>query len=359
MDPQIKQADRRKSFGRFLITCLLFPVSLNFMAYFGFVTATLRDGYSLPTFARQYGTGIFRYRILSRELVYLVYNIVHRFHRFVPVHPELARFLRTDSLDLYVSYFLLNTFFLTATSCVLYACLRSSPMRGSAQEKHLWLVFLIFLMVMTQYIVNPYDATAYFFLATSILLMLRTRGPMMLAGLAVVVVVAALNRETAAITISLFATLCVVRKRLFTRESLVGLALLIGAFLLPYILLRVVLGWDHAVGAGIDVIGELHQHNSYVGILLTLCLFGIVTSYQGAAQWRVMWIFLGISAPYILLVILTGIWFEVRLCVPLIICIVMLNLWNHEDDLQLTPGTADLESGILAERTAEAQESSI
>ena len=222
----------------FLLCCVL-PTALNYFAYYGFITNYTKYVFTLYDFHRQYDHHIFRYRILGKLLLLGYYTVFTHFpHPFFKQMKEVNQYLLTDTTSLYHCYFLMNTFFLCLTTWVLSTMFRLKQFEGSSREKQLWLLLIIFLIIISQFVVTPYDTISYFFLSVSIYLMLRGQNGFVLAVLLGTMVLAALTRETAAISLSFYATLYLMRKALPNQTSLLGFVLLLVTFLATYVGLR-------------------------------------------------------------------------------------------------------------------------
>jgi hypothetical protein len=299
---------------RKVLLCIVAPVCANYIAYYGFVTHYSVGVFTPRGFHAQYDHEVFRYRVLGKALLLAVYRLVEYLNPAGAGWNRMAAFLGTDSINFYHSYFLLNTAFLCLTLLVV-----------SDYLSDLELLAVTLLVALTQFVVVPYDAVAYFFLACTF----RWRHNLWLT--AVIVFLAALNRETAALSLSLYASLLFLGRG----GSLRGLAVLTCVFAATYLSLRFVYGWGGAVGNEFTFVRYLNR-NSAVGIG-----FALATGY--ALVRRPAWaaVFLVCSLPYVISIMLTGNPFEVRLWVPVLLGVMLVQV----------------EDGGRAERTATLHES--
>ena len=285
------------SHARRFMLCLVAPFCANYFAYYGFVTHYSVGVFSPAGFHAQYDNEVFKYRVLGKALLLGVYRVLEYVRPGGGGWHRHAAFLGTDSINFYHSYYLLNTVFLCLTLLVV-----------SKYLTDIELLVVTLLVALTQFVVVPYDAVAYFFLACTY------RWRHNLALTAVVVFLAALNRETAALSLSLYATFLL----LGLGGSWRGLVLLTSVFVATYLSLRVALGWGNAVGNEITFVRYLNL-NSAIGVGFALAAGLALVRQPGPAG-----LFLLCSLPYVLSVFLTGNPFEVRLWVPLLLGVMLV-----------------------------------
>ena len=300
----------RGSRARKFLLCLVAPLCANYFAYYGFVTHYSVGVFTPQGFLAQYGQEVFKYRVLGQALLMAVYRVLEYVNPADAGWTRHAAFLGTDTINFYHSYFFLNTLFLCLTLLVV-----------SDRLGDLELLVITLLVAITQYVVVPYDAAAYFFLACTY----RWRRNLPLT--AAVVFLATLNRETAALSLSLYAALLLLGRG----GSLRGLALLTGIFLATYLSLRVVYGWEDAVGAEFTFFRYLNL-NSAIGVG-----FALAAGYALARRPARAGLFLLFSLPYILSIFITGNPFEVRLWVPLLLGIMFVQASDSEEESPATP----------------------
>lgn len=297
-------------YARKVLLCFVAPVCANYFAYYGFVTQYSVGVFNPAGFHAQYDNEVFKYRILGKALLLAVYRVLGYLNPADAGWERHAAFLGTESINFYHSYFYLNTAFLCLTLLVV-----------SDYLEDIELLVVTLLVAVTQFVVVPYDAAAYFFLACTF------RWRRSLAVTAVVVFLAALNRETAAISLSLYASLILLGRG----GSFRGLALLTAVFLATYVSLRLVFGWGNAVGNEFTFLMYMNL-NSAIGIGFALAAgYAVVRRPAWAA------VFLLCSVPYILSIFITGNPFEERLWVPLLLGIMLVQAADAQERVQLTP----------------------
>jgi hypothetical protein len=285
--------------------CLVAPLCANYFAYYGFVTHYSVGVFSPAGFHAQYDREVFKYRVLGKALLLAVYGALEYVRPAAGGWQRLAAFVGTDSVNFYHSYFLLNTVFLCLTLLVV-----------SDYLEDLELLAVTLVVAITQFVVVPYDVVAYFFLACT----LRWRRNLLVTS--VVVLLAALNRETAALSLSLYAALYLLGRG----GSLRGLGVLTAIFVSTYVSLRVALGWGNALGNEFTFVRYLNL-NSAVGVG-----FAIAVGYAITRGRRPAAIFLACSSPYILSILITGNPFEARLWVPLLLGVLFVQAEDARAD---------------------------
>lgn len=326
--PSIPAERRTREALHAFFLCIILPSTLNFFAYYGFVTNYSRFVFSRSGFLEQFESGIYRYRVLGRWLLLFVHRVITHFHPVSGASNRLTQFLETSDINFYHSYFLLNTFFLCLTIATLYLIFRLPAFDVKAREADPWLMIVAFLIVLTQFVILPYDTLSYFLLCLSAYMMLHPKTGWTLPALTVIVVLAALTRETAALTLALYAALYTRRQAVPCAVTLPGLGLLIGSFVATYVGLRMAYGWNHGVGDGILLFHNL-EPRALVGMGFLVTLGVLVFGQAPVSRRRTLVAFLLFSAPYLFSIVVTGYLFEVRLGVPILIGMIVLAHLRH------------------------------
>jgi hypothetical protein len=297
-------------YARLFMLCLVAPVCANYFAYYGFVSHYSTGVFNPRGFHAQYDNEVFKYRLLGKSLFFGVYRALEYLNPSAGGWERLRAFNGADPVNFYHSYFLLNTLFLCLTLLVL-----------SRHLTDVELLVVTLLVALTQFVVVPYDVLAYFFLACTF------AWRRSLALTAFVVLLAALNRETAALSLSLYASLLFLGRG----GSLRGLALLFSVFAATYLSLRLALGWSHAVGNEFTLIRYMNL-NSAVGIGFALAAgFALVRDRTAAG------VFLLFSLPYVVSIFVTGNPFEARLWVPLLLGVMLVQAAAAEEPFDAAP----------------------
>lgn len=313
---------------------LVLPVLLSLVAYYGFVSGYTRDVFDREGFVEQYESSVYRYRALGPELVLAVDQWLREHPQAVARIPRGLRRVPAALADdpsrpaeptLYLSYFAVNTLFLTLALFLLLGQLAAvDPARPGADgggRATLLYLFAATLVALTQYVVVPYDALSYLLLVVGMALARRTedgRSSFALAALAAVVVVATLVRESSLVLVAFWATLRLPALRRRERRALAELAVLAAAFAVTYLVPRgATLARDQT-----RLVENLTGLLPLAGLALLVVVSGALVSV--ALDRRRSLRFLGLALPYLLAVLLVGEAWEVRLWVPVWLGLVLL-----------------------------------
>lgn len=303
--------------GRLLLLMAM-AFLINSFIYFSFANTYSSAIINIQSFEAQFQAGIYQYRILSGYLFRLTYDFITGLHLNYEVFA--LKFLNKESeVPALLSFYALNTLFLIASAVVLNSILGSKKMLGTSAEKVMAGLMILFTMGLTQFVMVPYDVSSYFFLLLFFLLFLKyleKSTPALLFLLCLLVVLSALNRETAALSIAVAATLLYSRFGL-SRKSLLPILALVGSFLGVYLGLR----WMNASFSTNDgnlLLQNFTEPKNLLGLAfwVVFFLFALFVA-KGKAQRKLILLFHLCSAPYIFMCFYTGIIYEVRLYVPL------------------------------------------
>ena len=311
---------------KFAAVSFVLPFTLNFYAYYGFISNYSSGAFSRSTFLAQFETGIYKYRILGNHLLLFINDILEAYglqHR----NSEPLKFLDSQaSAHFYDSYFILNTAFLCLTCAVLYLTYSHKAFEMTTREKHLWIVVLLSYMVLSQFVVVPYDTLSYFILCSGIYFILSARhSPFSTLALLVLVVLGTLTRESIVLLLSFYATVHFLRFGFKGRKNLLELLLLTVAFLSTYLSLRFIYGFDDFMHQGL----RFHDSMGLGGVISILFFLAtLITLVLDLEKAKTALVFLLFSFPYIAMILLVGALFEIRLWIPLIIPIAILASLN-------------------------------
>lgn len=310
---------------RWTLLGLLLPISLNTIVYFGFISNYTRGVFSVEGFESQYYHGIYRYRVLGRELIRLTHDILDWLlrwsgmleHGVVQKIESSARLLDSQATAaFYLSYFTVNTFFL-CLYCLAHLWLVESNVlaihRGNSN--YLFLCNLL-LVALSQYVVTPYDIPVYFFLILGISLILRHNArSMLLAG--GIIAIGGLFRESITVLLAFTWALYTVRYGWRLHKAyLIPVALTL-VYIAAYALLRLVHG--SAVVVDQVLFPDNIDAQGAVGILFALVLFAFFALQYRRTEWRFILLFLFFALPYITAITIGGLPFEIRLFLPLLL----------------------------------------
>ncbi len=284
---------------------------------------------NFQAFEQQFGTGIYQYRKLSGWLLRGVYDFLQTLNidyqifkfRFIDPHTEPA---------FYLSFFLVNTFFLMISAMLLTWLAESKAFEGTDAEKTLICSIIIFVIGLSQFVIVPYDVSSYFFLILFFyffIKFLNQENTKYLLTLCLILAFSTLNRETAALSVSFAATLLYAKNGL-KKATVIPVIILAVVFLITYLGLRI-FSDSLTTNDGNLLIGNFTQPKNLLGIMFWL-VFSIFAMFlaKSTVNAKCILLFHALSVPYILMCFYSGILYEIRLYVPLFITSVLIGRVN-------------------------------
>ena len=228
---------------------------------------------------------------------------------------------------MYLSFFLLNTFFLVLTSAVMVLITETKNFVATSSEKILFTAVALFTIGLSQFVIVPYDISSYFFLMLFFLTLIRytvKNSVIQLIFLAILMLISTLNRESSALSLSLTATLLYAKFGL-KKGTLIPVALLGITFLMAYFGMRL-MNESFTTNDGNLLIQNFSQPKNVLGLLFWLLffVFSVLLAKDRKAVQNIL-IFHLLSTPYIVMCFYAGIIYEIRLYIPLFLCALFLS----------------------------------
>jgi len=312
----------------FLLGCII-PVIMSTIVYEGFSTNYTTEVFSERGFKNQYENGIYKYRLLGRVLLLKTYDYIKN-HKLPTLAPIALKSLdQNGDFQFYSAYFYMNTLFLCLTCMVLFFILGGHNSNTNFTTVDLPLLFMCFLMAIAQYVVVPYDTLSYFFLSLAILLMFRGNPSVWISfALGVIVVLAALTRETAALILAFY--FAHNYKNILTRPTPFKfnrqqktLLLIVACFVFTYATLRAIFGYKQAIFQNVMFLVYFDIFSS-AGIILVLSINLLIFFTKPVT--REMLVFLIAGLPYMVPMLLIANPWEIRLWVPIILLLTIMKM---------------------------------
>ncbi|WP_185207102.1 hypothetical protein [Chryseobacterium sp. C3] len=317
---------------------IIFPFLLFFMSYYGFETSYvvgIKTWEKAPDFMF---SSVYAYRVIPN---YLSVHVTEIMTFVVDNYLPFARsFLLKQGSLFYHSTFLINVFFFLLTSFVLNKILELKPIEILSNRKIRRMVHLIavFFIVILQYVPTNCDCIALFFYVLGMFLILKYlqhKKPTDLLGLSIVIFISTFVRETACLNIAFFAAVFIdfenLKNRNFTfiKETF----LLVIAFVLPYIALRLVIPQKASFVEGIYLVKNFTSPYNLAGLLFGI--LGIYFSYGFSDETgkTMMKKYLFFALPYLLMITLVGLFWETRLFMPLLITGIVTASYQFKNSL--------------------------
>jgi hypothetical protein len=308
----------RFSLKQSILVVILLSIVTSYMVYFGYQTHYSGSIFKRQTFTTRYTTDVFKYRVLSRELL---------------LHFDDA--IDPDGKAFYVSVFYVNTIFLILTSILAVLLIDLKGIFNATPGEKTLIVFLIPLVInLSQFCIVPYDISSYFFQLLILWLFFRLYEKnyiLSLFSIAVILALSTANRESSALSLAALILMLVLRYG-FVKRSLISIGILIISFLATYVLLRVMIKGTGGPEMGISPLaGDLTAFVNILGILFWLIFFYLTIALANTLENRCIVVaFHILSLPYIYTILTVGILWEVRLYVPLFLHSIYFSKLNTE-----------------------------
>jgi hypothetical protein len=299
----------------FLALMIIIPLTVTFSTQVWLRSSYTGAVFHLQGFLNVYGTSVYRYRILSRYLLLSTYHFLASHYQdqpFVMPKDKQATFL------FYAAYSFINAafFFLSNLMLLIFIWDRKT---GISDLRLAQYFFIVLVLALSTYVVVPYDQIAYFFMLAAFLSVKCESTWIMYFVLGAAAIAGSLNRETeflvspALLTVGFF-TPSAESKR-FYRAGLYHLLL----FAMCYVGLRVFLPGAPEVAAGLTYGGKW----AIASLIVVAALFyvGFSLAVREYLDRRPTITLLILSAPYIVTILMGGEIRELRLLVPVLLCL--------------------------------------
>ncbi|MFC6267066.1 hypothetical protein [Frigoriflavimonas asaccharolytica] len=307
----------------FLMMAIAFVI--NTIIYFSFANVYSSSILNIQSFENQFSSGVYQYRVLSGYFFFWIYDFLGTLDLNYQIFK--LKFLNPESeSQVYLAFYSLNTIFLLATVFVLNLILECEQLMINASEKLFLNFIVIFIIGLTQFIIVPYDVSSYFFLLLFFFVFLKyleKKSVLKLIFLSIIIIISTLNRETAALSLSLAASLLIFKEGI-SIKSIKPLVPLVLSFLLVYVGLRY-LNKTFTTNDGNLLLQNFTNPKNILGIVAWLVLFAFsMMLSKSSANRKLIFLYHGFALPYILMCFFSGILYEVRLYVPLFLVSILL-----------------------------------
>ena len=318
-----------------LVFATLLAFLVNSFVYFSFGNIYSSKILNYPDFQDQFQSGIYQYRKLSGYFLIGIYDFLSLLNIDYQIF-KLKFFNPESDPKMYLSFYILNTFFLMLTTVLMVFITEMKSFIANSSEKILLIAISIFTIGISQFVLVPYDVSSYFFILVFFWFLLKYLEQTSVKNLIIMVAILGIstfNRESSALSISLAATLlyakCGIKK-----ESIVPLGILTATFIGVYISMRL-LSNIFTTNDGNLLVENFTQPKNWLGILfwIVFFMFTMLLAKSNAAKRNII-MFHIVSLPYLLMCFYTGILYEMRLYVPLFVTSILLAKTNHNIDIQ-------------------------
>lgn len=322
-----------KTFWRYLLIGIAFPFIVQYVFYFRYTSNYMPNSFSETGFNATYNQNIFRYRILGRSLHLWLYHQLMRSEKIRNFKEEPIYSKRLTALDananetFYLTYFILAvTFAILTALALLYLFDIKGLFPFSESQKIFVTSALTGFIGFVQFTMTPYDNITYFLLiATCIFLFKYLLHPhwMYFVLLNLCIIIYTLNHESAFVALCIIAAVGFVRTGLNV-QFLHFIWIPVACFLATYIALRILIpnissngiadGWK--IGRNLNV----RKLSSLVGLLfMILSFYFLFKASNNPVNKKLIYIFLFMAFPYIIIIPTIGIMIELRLWMPVLL----------------------------------------
>jgi len=304
---------------------VILPILLFAMSYYGFESSYTRFKTSErpPDFLF---SSVYSYRMIPNQLsIYMTDFMEYMIANHLS---SVKNLLLKNGTPFYHGLFLMNLFFLILNSVILNGILKYIPVSliANINSKRLIHLLLIFFIIITQYTPSNCDMIALCCYLTGVLLTLKyihTQKEIFFYGLIILISASTFVRETACLNIAFFAAVFFNLKELKQRnfKFIWKVIPLVVAFLLPYMGLRVILNHDETTFVeGFYIVQNFSSPFNLAGLIFSVIVLYFMFKLCGNNESRVVFQkYLFFSLPYLIMITLVGLFWEVRLFLPLIL----------------------------------------
>lgn len=304
---------------------IVLPLLLFAMSYYGFESSytRLKTSEKTPDFLF---SSVYAYRVipnyLSVQMTDLMYYLINGPLSF------FKNFLSKNGTPFYHGLFLMNSVFFILCSLILNAVfqLKSTGLLLNLNARRIIHLLSVFFIVITQYAPTNCDTIALFCYLSGVYLTLKYSDTgkniffFILIGL---IAISTLVRETACLNIAFFAAVFfnIDDLKKGNYQIIWKIIPLVVAFLIPYLGLRAILVQEETTFVeGFYINRNFSSPFNLAGLVFALIVIYFIYKLCTAPENRsVFGKYFFFSIPYLLMITLVGLYWEVRLFLPLIL----------------------------------------
>ncbi|OGT30787.1 MAG: hypothetical protein A3E87_07490 [Gammaproteobacteria bacterium RIFCSPHIGHO2_12_FULL_35_23] len=323
------------SLFNFAVVCLIAPFLISTFVHFDYITNYSVGSFSLSTFQATYYTGVYKYRILGRELFLNFYYFIHwlSLHGIMLHHISsftLQRLGNNTEAVYYLAQYFNDTLFLCLAAMALFYLFSRRYYSLDNSQRNLSIMIIIFFIASSEYVLNVYDGLYYLISIFALLFIfedLYNQRQYAFLGVCLMLILGALTIEHSVLILAIYAAIYLDRYGLKIKKPLLKLAILFILFFIVYFLLRIIYGFNHGV---YDVLALTQVNLRFLyltGMSLLFLFCGSFIAVGNFIQFKRVFIFIVFSIPYILSIFSFAYLAEVRVWIPVIIpaiCIALL-----------------------------------
>jgi len=326
---------------RYLVIGIILPFFIQYVFYFRFTGNYMINVFSEKGFTSFYGSNVFRYRVVGRNLHLWLYHKLESSQKVKSLKENSTYDKRLTALDddaeptFYLTYFIIAVVFTIFTALALLYLFDTTPLyQMKESQKVVVTASLVLLIGFTQFVVTPYDTIGYFLLVISGLFFvkyLQTRHWLYLVLVNATIIISTLNRESALLSLSFMAAIYFSYYG-FNLRWIRFMIVPVACYLLSWVALRLYFN----SGPGMVTEGlkfwrnlDIRKASNMMGFLFAIITFYLVWMIADTpVRKKLIRSFLLMASPYILMIPVIGIMIEVRLWMPIILGAVLLSQLN-------------------------------
>lgn len=301
------------------------PIFLFAMSYYGFESSYTRFKTSErpPDFLF---SNVYSYRIIPNQLSIYMTDLMECIIK--NQNSSVKNLILKNGTPFYHGLFLTNLFFLILNAVILNTVLKYHPVQliSNINIRRIIHLLLVFFIVITQYTPSNCDTIALCCYLTGIFLTLKyvhTGKKAFFYSLILLITASTFVRETACLNIAFFAAVFFRMKELRkgNYQFIWKVISLIIAFLVPYLGLRIMI--NHAETSFVEgyyIVQNFSSPFNLAGLIFSAIALRFMYQLCGNLENRMIFQkYLFFSLPYLGMITLVGLFWEVRLFLPLIL----------------------------------------
>jgi hypothetical protein len=304
----------------FVTLAIALPIVILFSVELWMVS-TYTGVFGIGRFYDQYFSGIYRYRLLGRDQYLFLYRFLqaHFNDRPYPLPRD-----STASLLSYGTFAISNGLYFALSNLILLS-LMWVKRRGFLDRDLVLYLYYTLLLALSMAVVTPHDQVAYLLLLIGIL---GARQRSIALGSALIVISAiagTLNRETEFLLASFLATMAIVSPALLAKRYWIYLAIDIVLSSGVYAGLRLFMPGEVKVIQYVTLGGIWGPES--IAVLILLFAGAVVFAMRLHRNVRPAIVLLMMSSPYLLTIFMGSSFRELRISIPIFLCLVCVYLF--------------------------------
>jgi hypothetical protein len=320
---------------------IVLPLLLFAMSYYGFESSytRLKTSEKTPEFLF---SSVYAYRVipnyLSVQMTDVMYYLINGPFSF------FKDFLSKNGTPFYHGLFLMNSFFFIFCSVLINKMLQFKTLFSDVNLRRVIHLLSVFFIVITQYAPTNCDTIALFCYLSGVFLTLKylhTQQKGYYGSLIVLIIISTFVRETACLNIAFFAAVFFNVKDVQEKNyQFVWIIIpLVVAFLVPYLGLRKFITTEETTFVeGFYIDRNFSSPFNLAGLVFAVIVLYFIYRLCTVRENRfVFGKYLFFSLPYLIMITLVGLFWEVRLFLPLILTgiIIIFHQFKKTAEIQL------------------------